>query len=174
MPRNPHPLPKVSAKTCLLASCGKTFTPVMGGVSGERQKFHSQKCRQEYHDQRRLQVSPSLNASSTSIGAARELIVAADLLKMGFAVYRTLSGAHVDLLVIRGKHVWRVEVTTAQRSYSDGLVRCPSDKKRQTHKFDVLAMVESDNTIIYLPTNWLDSEAPSAFDSLLLEPGSKI
>jgi hypothetical protein len=133
---------------CEYLPCGKEFTPIQA-----HQRFCRRKCNHLWH--RDKVEHPNETLDSTSVGAAHELIVCADLLKKGMAVYRTVSGSFVDLVVFRGDRMWRVEVTTGYRM-DNGTTPIPMRKMKESHKFDVLAIVHWDNRILYEPTDWLD------------------
>jgi hypothetical protein len=81
------------------------------------------------------------------------LLVAADLLRQGFAVFRKVRPASpCDFVIMRGRQCWRVMVRTARysvRPYPRGRPepRLPPDPER----FDVLAYVLPDGVIRYEP-----------------------
>jgi hypothetical protein len=85
-----------------------------------------------------------------SKGAAHEMMVAADLLKRGFFVFRQVSrGSPFDLVVSDRKRLWRVEVGTAgrKRDGTDYLYR-----EFDSERFDVMAWVLLDGRVFYIPT----------------------
>jgi hypothetical protein len=93
--------------------------------------------------------SPPPAVASTR-GAANELIVAVDLMRRGYHVYRALSpAAPCDLLVQHGEIIVRVEVRSTSSGKPAGAILA-KDKGR----FDVAAVVAADGTIHYdgLPT----------------------
>lgn len=75
------------------------------------------------------------------IGASKELLVCADFLKHGYEVFRAVNGtASVDLIVLLGRNLYRVEVksrSTKATFYS------------HSGKADILAVVNEDNSIEY-------------------------
>lgn len=88
--------------------------------------------------------SPPPVVSSTR-GAANELIVAVDLMRRGYHVFRALSpAAPCDLLVQHGELIVRVEVRSTSSGKPGGAVGA-KDKGR----FDVAAVVAADGTIHY-------------------------
>ena len=86
-----------------------------------------------------------------SVGAAHEMLVAADLLKRGFDVYRSVSPtAHADIIIVNGSHILRVEVTTGTPN------RRPSSRPlswppKVASRHDILAVVTHPGVIHYLP-----------------------
>jgi len=93
------------------------------------------------------------NASESSkVGAIKEILVATDLLKRGWEVYRAMSpAAGCDLVAIRGPLVRRVEVKSAGRKI--GKLRRNtwlfSNKRLRWDRYDVLALVDHDQEIYY-------------------------
>jgi hypothetical protein len=81
------------------------------------------------------------------------LLVAVDLLKQGFAIFRKLGRASpCEFVIVKGRRCWRVAVRTAHysvRPYSRGRPDpwVPLDPER----FDVLAYVLPDGVIHYEP-----------------------
>lgn len=89
-----------------------------------------------------------VSLSSGTVGALHELLVAADLLRRGYAVFRALSqSAPCDLAILLGPRLFRVEVTTGYRNAS-GYVSSPK-RKHEREKWDVLAIVLHDGEILY-------------------------
>mgnify|MGYP002080533580 CR=1 FL=1 len=84
--------------------------------------------------------------SSSSTGAAHELLVCANLLKLGFHVFRSQSPAcPCDLVVMCEDGIYLVEVTTGYRGKNAKLFHPTKDR----NKFDWLAIVLHDGKIIY-------------------------
>lgn len=85
-----------------------------------------------------------------SVGAIAELEVSADLLKKGYAVFRSVSPAcSCDLIAMKDRKVLRVEVKTGYQN-KDGKIQ--SNKPKQTD-YDILAIVlHQKSIIIYRPT----------------------
>lgn len=80
------------------------------------------------------------------------MLVAIDLLKRGFEVYRAaFQGMPCDMLARRTEwdhnQVWRFEVTTGNRTAAGTVVH----PERNTAVFDVLAVVLGDGGIVYKP-----------------------
>lgn len=86
------------------------------------------------------------------MGAASELLVAADLLLRGWDVFRAVSGAcPCDLIIMRGSVLRRVEVKTAVATAAGTFPAFPGGIYSDRH--DVLALV-SDGRIEYRPENF--------------------
>lgn len=81
------------------------------------------------------------DSNSGDVGAEKEMVVCADLLRHGFEVFRAISGtASFDLVASLGKKLFRIEVkseTTAEKYMS------------HSHKADILAIVKKDRSIVY-------------------------
>lgn|SRR3990167_8290253 len=91
-----------------------------------------------------------LGISTGAVGAIHELLVAVDLMKSGLTVYKAVSpDAPCDLAVLKGKELMIVEVTTGHRSTTNHLVY-PRHMKN-SHLYDVIAVVELDGKINYFP-----------------------
>lgn len=79
-----------------------------------------------------------------------ELLVAVDLLRLGFCVFRAISpNSPCDLAILKDKELIMIEVTTGARSVKGNLTY-PLHKK-YAHIYDVLAVVERGGKITYLP-----------------------
>ena len=87
--------------------------------------------------------------TSSARGAFCELVVAADLMRQGFEVFRALSpGSPCDLAVLWGARLLRVEVRTAYRTPA-GTLYCSRRSRTQP---DIWAMViRHDQEIVYDP-----------------------
>lgn len=89
-----------------------------GVISVERMKYHAVYCatscyRKEQHDRYHKNNGRASGINTASVGALHEMLVSADLMKRGFYVFRALSpSCPCDLIVMHGKTVLRVEVTT--------------------------------------------------------------
>jgi hypothetical protein len=82
------------------------------------------------------------------IGAALEMLVAADLMKRGAYVYRALSHTcPADMIAWMGERLIRVEVRAGRRDAAGRLSYSPPDASR----YDVLAVVDPDGLIVYKP-----------------------
>ena len=97
-----------------------------------------------------IQFSPDDRMCTGTKGAMHELVVAVDLLRCGFDVFRAQSPAcSCDLVVIRGKRTVRIEVRTGQITKAGRLTwpTAPRDVGRQ----DVYAIVTGESDIRYFP-----------------------
>lgn len=115
-----------------------------------RAKYCSPRCAAAIQRLRWRKLNPGgLRARSRShLGAAAELAVAAELLRDGFDVFRSVSPAAVcDLLVLRDGKLWRVEVTSGNRNPSGALTH-----PTKTDGFDALAVyVHAEQKTFWLP-----------------------
>jgi len=85
---------------------------------------------------------------ASTIGAIGELMVASDLMKRGYHVFRAMSpSAPCDLLVMREGLSARVEVRCVSRTRLGDLPNAVKSTER--HRHDILARVERDGTIHY-------------------------
>lgn len=96
-----------------------------------------------------LQGRPPLSAQTT--GAVAELVVAADLMRRGYEVFRALSpSCSCDLAVLRDGLLVRVEVRTGNRLTSGDV--CVPLRERDKGRHDVMAVyVAKDAAIEYSP-----------------------
>ena len=83
-------------------------------------------------------------------GTVSELTVSTDLLKKGFHVFRSISPyGPCDIVVLKGKKLFLIEVTTGSRNNA-GKLMYPAHKK-YAHIFDIIAVVENAGKITYIP-----------------------
>lgn len=88
----------------------------------------------------------------SSVGAAHEMIVAADLIKRGFDVYRSVSASsRADIIIVHGARMLRVEVTTGVRNMGRNPKRPFSWPPKVAAHHDILAVVLHPGTIHYSP-----------------------
>lgn len=124
-------------------NCSKPFK-----VSGNawNKLFCTKACRVEYVGFK----GAYKGISAASVGAIAELAVSADLLKKGYAVFRSVSpSCSCDLIAMKGKKVLRVEVKSGYQN-KDGRIQCAKPKQVN---YDILAIVlHQKDTIIYKPT----------------------
>lgn len=109
-------------------NCSATFKPRHG------KKFCSASCGHKFYNKTVLADSPALGAGRAiptgTVGAIAELLVAADLMRLGFAVYRALSpSSKSDLLAEHEGQFYSIEVRTA-RKYRSEKVIWPQSKFR--------------------------------------------
>jgi len=82
----------------------------------------------------------SEKVSKATTGAVSELVVAADLLRKGYEVFRAMSPAcSCDLLINKNGSMKRIEVRSGYRT-QDGMARC-SFQPRDRGRSDILAIV---------------------------------
>lgn len=125
--------------------CGIDFLKVR-----EYQKFCSDVCRSaQYNSQFRHVNRTDKKIPTGTTGTISELLVAADLLKSGYEVFRALSpSCSCDLAILKNGKLIRVEVTTAYIGPSGKLLTC----KKPNEKSDIIAYVlKAGNEIIYEP-----------------------
>ena len=109
-------------------------------------RYCSKKCRGSAHALNAGRIGSGLAAGT--VGAIGELIVAADLLRRGFEVFRALSpNCSCDLAILRDGRLLKVEVTTSYRNPRTGVIH---RRKKTSERFDILAMVVGAE-IIYEP-----------------------
>jgi hypothetical protein len=125
------------------AVCGQ---PIRGRRSNA--KYCGKTCYQKHLMRRWRRWNPNPSLQSGTIGAMAELIVATDLLKRGYEVFRALSpAASCDLAVLKDGKLLRVEVRSGYKYGS-------SDKVigNRHHRADILAMwVGHEQLIRYEP-----------------------
>ena len=127
--------------TC--TECGKEFAG-----RGKNSKYCGRNCSRARYQNDYIKSNSKLNIPAATVGAMHELLVCADLLRKGFAVFRSVSSAcSCDLAVLQEKTLLRIEVTTGRTMPSGKLIY----PKKNPEKFDVLAIVLHDQTIIYFP-----------------------
>jgi hypothetical protein len=94
----------------------------------------------------RHEAEARLAISASSIGAVAELVVAADLLRRGYEVYRAVSpAASCDLVILREGRAIRVEVKSARRG-NDGSLEYDRPK---AGLYDVLALARPSGEVLY-------------------------
>jgi hypothetical protein len=128
----------------LCVNCHNQFT-----VEGHawNKKYCSDKCEKEY---RGYQGAYRGMATST-VGTIAELMVAIDLFKRGYSIFKALSpSCFCDLLAAKNGKILKIEVKTGYRNnkgdYGYGRARL---EKREN--YDILAIVvHSNNEINYL------------------------
>jgi PD-(D/E)XK endonuclease len=129
------------AKTCI--HCGNSFIP----IRKNNVMYCSRQCK---NDGTRDTTQVRRDISRGTYGALNELIVSVDLINRQFHVFRALSpNAPFDLAVYKDGKLLRIEVTKGQKSASTGTISFPAHVK---DKYDVLAIVFHDNTILYEPS----------------------
>lgn len=86
-----------------------------------------------------------------TVGAIKELIVAAELLRDGWSVYRSLSvSAACDLVAIKGKRILRIEVRSATRNGLGHLQYGGQTRvELRADRYTTLALVVDGEAVIY-------------------------
>jgi hypothetical protein len=133
--------------------CPVCSTPLSHRRRSYKSKWCSYKCRREAKDalwNRRREVSAPRTLSTGQVGAIAELIVAADLLKRGYEVFRAVAfTCSCDLVALKNGRVTRIEVKSATRGDSPNRLNFfrPDPKKS-----DVVAVViHRENLLLYIP-----------------------
>lgn len=163
----------------------RTWLPVdicrycSGPMSIERQKRHAIVCskacasKQKAADYRRENGDRGSLSTGTT-GALAELVVGADLLRRGYAVYRALSpSAPCDLIILQNGKMWRVEVRSAKRGLGERIFF--GFKAADLGRHDILALYfRGENSVEYrgLPTNEIP-EADQVAQSTSPQPGQR-
>lgn len=71
----------------------------------------SDKCAKARNRRRYIEINGELGLPTMTIGTIAELIVVADLLRMGYEVFRAASGScSCDLVILRNGEMQRIEV----------------------------------------------------------------
>jgi len=129
--------------------CGKPLTETKIRRNG---LYCNRACGNQGVKREYKEANPSLGLSTGTVGALAELLVAVDLMRLGFEVFRAMSPAcSCDLSILKDKKLWRVEVKTGYRRVNDKLYYQPS--KKHPHRAEILAIVvHSDPPVIrYFP-----------------------
>lgn len=94
--------------------------------------------------------APGVELSTGTVGTIQELRVCADLLRRGYPVFRAVSSHEVfDVLAIISGVPIKIEVTTGYHGRKSRLTH--GKTKKNFHRFNVLAIVDSAGLIIYRP-----------------------
>ncbi len=128
---NPSARFKLTERVC--KTCHKPFMGYGTKV------YCSVECRESYGKHQPFDIS------SGSIGAVGELVVAADLLRKGYEVFRSVSpSCSADIVIHRDGKSRRVEVRTGFIQTSGKIVA------NRVHRADILAIVLVDR-VVYEP-----------------------
>jgi len=116
-------------------------------------KFCSDKCYKEFQHKiykENKNCCDNEKISKGNTGALQELLVSADLFRKGYNVFRSLSpSCPCDLVAFKNeRQILMIEVTTGYRN-ADGKISC--SPKKQTYKYDILAIVVHSGEIEYRP-----------------------
>lgn len=129
-------------------NCHHCQAPLSAAKLRRHSKFCSKRCNNDAWKAKYREQNPLPAIPPGTRGAVSELVVSADLLDKGYAVFRALSpSCACDLIVLSpDKVLSRIEVTTAAVSTTGKLWYPPKDAA----KFDILAVVLRDE-IHYIP-----------------------
>lgn len=117
------------------------------------QKYCSEGCQQIRWRAKWRDRNPTdpIKLNTNTVGALHELIVCADLLQKGFAVFRAVSpSAPCDLAVLRGSQLLRIEVRTGQNT-AGGVLWPKSSRDQCDHYAVVLRDRDNIRKIHYSP-----------------------
>ena len=123
-----------------------------GELGKHRTVWCSKKCQLEFYRKTYEEQNPHRRAKlpPTSVGALHELVVAVDLLKKGYAVFRSLSPAcSCDLAILKEKRLLRVEVKTGYYALTQNhqrRLRTCADRGNP-EQYDGLAIVTGEEII---------------------------
>lgn len=109
--------------------------------------YCSRECDLE-QQRKHYERSPLSVRNATTVGMISELVVCADLMRLGYEVFRAVSAASsCDLAVLKDGTLKRVEVTTGHRKNGGKVFHC----KKPSPKYDILAVVIQPYLVIYNP-----------------------
>lgn len=134
-------------------SCGN---PVPADRQRYRSKYCTNRCSRDYQKKLYREANGRVSTLPTgTAGAISELLVAADLLRRGYAVFRALSqSCSCDLAILKGSQLLRVEVRSGYRTVNGAV--SSSIQSKDKGRYDLLAVVfRADGSIHYTPS--LDS-----------------
>ena len=129
--------------------CGKA---VVVRRRGQVKKYCNKVCASRKYTNKYRTLNPRLGLAAGTVGALGELLVAADLLKRGYEVFRAMSpSCSCDLAVLKNGKLMRVEVRTGYRS-GQRSVDDPDNvfigNASGIHRADLLAIVVHSPTMI--------------------------
>lgn len=120
------------------------------GTSYKPQETSKNKCAKATKEAYR-KLNPRLNdgLSPGTVGAIAELVIAVDLMKKGYEVFRAMSpSASCDLLVCKGGKFLRIEAKTATRQVNGAIVHGSHDPANS----DAVALYDRlTETVLYRP-----------------------
>lgn len=89
------------------------------------------------------------NIESGTVGAISEMLVASDLMKKGYSVFRSLSpSCYCDLIATKNSKLYKVEVKTGYISVNTGKICKPAIKN---NIYDILAIyIRIHNKVYYM------------------------
>lgn len=119
-----------------------------GDIPLSRMKRHpvycGEECASQWHREAwtKRNRHSKIKLSASVIGAMHELLVSADLFKMGYSVFRSLSpSAPCDIVILKNGKLLRVEITTGILSSTGKIYNAKMYKpKKVKEQYDVLAI----------------------------------
>lgn len=132
--------------TCIV--CKKEFKCIQ-----PHQKTCSKECRQERYARFHKRIlGKYLNLPCLTVAVISELCVSVELLRKGYYVFRAFStSSFCDLVAIKGKKIYQVEVRTGYKS-DNGSMCFPRELRKTANLY---AIWERHTGIIYyLDKNW--------------------
>ena len=131
--------------------CKRCGVAISEGRRRRQSIFCANQCRQIYSQEKYKKKYPVPELATATTGAMKELLVAVDLLKRGYAVFRSVSPAcECDLAILKNKKLIRVEVKSVSHLKKNGGISVPKNF-RNPDGFDLLACVDRTLKIHYLP-----------------------
>lgn len=129
------------------ANCGSEFKRINKNIK----KFCTRRCRDMVRNRNHVIKSPLSGLTTGTSGAISELMVSCQMLKSGYSIFRAVSpSCFCDLIAVKGKDIFRVEVTTGTK-YKNGKVY---HYKRDFYKFDILGVIiHADSSIAYFKSD---------------------
>jgi hypothetical protein len=145
---------KVVERRC--GRCRRTFVPMAKSPDA---RFCGRACQNAtVPAQEKLTRIPGLTTGM--VGAVQELLVSADLLARGIHVFRAVSpSCPCDLIAMHRARLLRIEVRTGYRGARGQVVFSSSSRDLDAagaSKFDVIAVVLPDRSIVYRPDHFPD------------------
>lgn len=132
------------SRSCRFAGCRRRFETYR-----IEQVYCSVECSKQSNTRNFHDINPPREVSTSTTGAVGELLVAADLMKSGYSVFRALSpSCSCDLAVLHNGKLCRVEVRSGNRSVSGDTTYY---NKGDTSRYDVMAVIFRDGEIVYYP-----------------------
>ena len=123
-------------------------------------RYCNSKCRNAAVAQSFRKDNPRTGLPTGTVGAMSELIAAADLMRKGYDVFRSLSPAcPCDLAILINDKLLRIEVKTGYRIKSGKLLYA----KPLTNRYDIIAVVVGATEVIYTPALPPSSKLPFDF-----------
>jgi PD-(D/E)XK endonuclease len=124
--------------------------PMPSSMYMASRKYCSQPCRKQKGAEIARGPRRKWNRSTGTVGAISELVVSADLLKLGYDVFRAVSqSCPCDLIAMAHGRAIRVEVRTG--SYRTNGELWWSSTAGERHRYDVMAVAAPSGLVEYFP-----------------------